>query len=230
MNQIIFTGMCQLSQHIQINIFFKMFINISANSCTQMRGTFFDWSHCCGKVGLSCQMDNQNFHQILTDGFITRSFFLDFFKHVMQKKGYFFAHVAEINNAITVFQFFSYGKFQTFHAKYNILQRCGVQTDFGMLYVRIDNHQIVRRNRVNGTFDKKLSGSANYIEKFRALMGMGCGMPVPAVFGGSYIKKSCGISYTVVFLGDKVVSIIAHKALLVMKIIFIADKIDLSAR
>ena len=97
MYHVIFAYVVDFCQSVQIDIFFIMSIYVAVDRDAQAAGFALDRSKCGGIIRLTCQMDDKNFHQILSDDFMSRSFGGDFSQQILQikEKGFFFVFEAD---------------------------------------------------------------------------------------------------------------------------------------
>ena len=87
---------------------------------------------------------DQNFQDILADGFMMRVFLLYFLQHEVQKIGQLVLFCRKIVEAeIFILELLIKGKDKAFYAEHDIFQRVGVHGFFGVFNMRIDNHQII---------------------------------------------------------------------------------------
>ena len=111
------------------------------------------------------------------------------------------------------------GELQPFHTQHDVLQRVGIEAQFGVLHLGIDDHQIALRHGQQIVSHTELTHAAHHIKQFDAVVGVGQAVPVGAIGrrGGieqprrGIIVRLTGrtLGGSNVFRG-KVVSLVAH--------------------
>ena len=182
MGEIVFVHVCFFCQLIQRQGFFEMVVDIPADSGALViaHGVLRFSGH--RKSGASHQADDQNFHERLANILITWLLQLHFTENIAQAGGN--IHTFKmVQNAELAVGIFGNGKFHTLNAQNNVLQRLGIQADFRVGDIGIDDDQVVGVDRVDLIFDEELTLATNNVKQFRMIVGVGNGMPIAAIFG-----------------------------------------------
>ena len=141
-----------------------------------------------GQSGAAHQTDDEDLHIGLTNILVSRLFQFRLPEDVPQAGGK-FRTFKMVQNAELSVGIGSRGQLDALDAQHDVFQRLGAETDFRVGHVGIDDHQIVGVDGISPVFDEKLTLSAHDEEQLHMVVGMGHGVPVPAVGGPGHIQK-----------------------------------------
>ena len=186
MGKVEFVHVCLFCQLIQREGFLEMVVDIPADSSTLVvaHGVLGFSGH--RKSGAAHEADDQNFHKSLANILITRLLQLHLTQDIAQTRGnvHTFKMVKDAELAVGIL---GDGKFHAFDTKNDVFKRLGVEGDFRVGDIGIDDDQVIGIDRVELVFDEKLTLAANNIKKFSVIVGVGDGVPVAAISGTGHI-------------------------------------------
>ena len=186
MHQIIFVYMEITCQLLEGEIVPAVLVDVASHGITEVGRFFICRAQNHGKIGLASEKDDQNFHQILADGFIAGGSGFNFPEHHLQIEADGILDFLEIYNAEVGAAVF-HGKLQPLDSKDDIFQWIGIKPELCVGDIGVDHHQIVGGNGENIVLYLELPDAVNHIEELGAVVGMGHAEPVAAVGCGGNV-------------------------------------------
>ena len=184
--QIVFIHVPLLRQLVQSQRFLEVQVDVPADGGALAVGG--DCLGMCwdGQGGAAHEPDDENLHIGLAHILVAGAFHLHFPEDISQAAGdlHAFKLIQDAELSVGCIAGLQLNAVDT---QDDVLQRLGVQAYLRMGDIGVDDHQIIGAHRMELILDEKLPFSADDIEQFQMVVGVGYAVPVAAILGTGHI-------------------------------------------
>ena len=145
--------------------------------------------------GAPHQPDEQDFQQVLADGLAAVQTAVRLSQQHVQQRYHPLPVFPAVEDGVGGIGF-AKQDLDARNAQYNVFQRRGIQAQFGVLHLRVDDDHIVRFDREQLPAEQKLPLAAEAVEQLRAGVGVGSAVPIAAKFAFADVQQPEGFPWS----------------------------------